>query len=53
LCELQTAPERYFVVEAEGALLTTDPDLGQAPLMGEVVVEPKRLESDLLKLRKP
>jgi hypothetical protein len=53
LCELQTAPEGHVVVEAEGALLTADRGLGQAPLVGVVVIKPRRLGSDLLKLQKP
>jgi hypothetical protein len=50
--ELQTAPEYHIVVEAEGALLAADHGLGQAPLVGVVVIEPRRLGSDLLKLLK-
>jgi hypothetical protein len=52
LCELQTTPEGHVVVEAEDALLAADHDLGRAPLVGVVVIEPKKLESDLLKLQK-
>ena len=54
MCELQTAPEGHVVVEAEDALLAADHDLGRAPLVGVVVIiEPKKLEIDLLKLQKP
>jgi hypothetical protein len=52
LCEPQTAPKDCVVVEAEGALLAADHGLGQAPLVGVVVVEPKRPGNDLLKLQK-
>jgi hypothetical protein len=32
--------------------MAVDRDLGQAPLVGAVVIEPKRLVNDLLKLQK-
>jgi hypothetical protein len=51
--ELQTALEGHIVIEAEGALLAADRGLGQAPLVGVVVVKSRRLGSDLLKLMKP
>jgi hypothetical protein len=53
LCELQTAPEGHIVVEAEGAFLAADHGLGHGPLVAVMVIEPKRLGSDLLKLQKP
>jgi hypothetical protein len=52
LCELQTAPEGRVVAEAEDALLAADHDLGQALVVGVVEVEPRKLESDLLKQQK-
>jgi hypothetical protein len=33
--------------------VANDHDLGRAPLVGAVVIKPKRLVSDLLKLQKP
>jgi hypothetical protein len=52
MCELQTAPKGHVVVEAKDAVLAADHDLGQAPLVEVVAIEPKKLESDLLKLQK-
>jgi hypothetical protein len=53
LCELLTASKGHVVAEVEDALLAVDHDLGQAPVVGVVVIEPRKLESDLLKLQKP
>jgi hypothetical protein len=53
LCELRTAPEGHVVAEAEDALLVADHDLGEALVVGVVVTEPRKLESDLLKQQKP
>ena len=52
MCELQTAPEGHVVDEVEDSLLAADHDLGQAPVV-VVVVEPRKVESDLLKQQKP
>jgi hypothetical protein len=38
---------------AEDALLAADHNLGEAPVVGVVVIEPRKLESDLLKQQKP
>jgi hypothetical protein len=53
LCELRTAPEGHVAAEAEDALLAADHDLGEALVVGVVVIEPRKLESDLLKQQKP
>jgi hypothetical protein len=53
LCELRTVPEGHIVAKAQDALLVVDHDLGEAPVVGLVVTEPRKLESDLLKQQKP
>jgi hypothetical protein len=49
---LRLHPKITLLLRPKGALLAADHGLGQAPLVGVVVIRPRRLGSDSLKLQK-